>query len=84
MARAGLKDAVRLVAPPLLWTMGRRLVQLRSDDRGEAKNLRPGLRGLDSRLEEYVNTSQPGFFVELGANDGIDQSNTYFLELPRA
>ncbi len=41
---------------------------------------RPGLDGLDTRLEEYLNTSRPGYFVELGANDGYRQSNTWFLE----
>ena len=41
---------------------------------------RPGLNGLDSRLEPYLDVTRPGYFVELGANDGHAQSNTWFLE----
>jgi FkbM family methyltransferase len=39
-----------------------------------------GLNGLDRRLEPFLDVSRPGYFVELGANDGVMQSNTYFLE----
>jgi FkbM family methyltransferase len=38
-----------------------------------------GLRGLDRRVASYLGRT-PGVFVEAGANDGIDQSNTFFLE----
>lgn len=41
---------------------------------------RPGLDGLDTRLEAYLEVGHPGFFVEIGANDGYLQSNTWFLE----
>lgn len=41
---------------------------------------RPGLDGLDVRLAEELGWSQRGYFVELGANDGLQQSNTYLLE----
>lgn len=56
--------------PPLLV---RQLRNLRSPKR-------PGLSGLDTRLERYLDVSTPGFFVELGANDGFSQSNSWFLE----
>jgi FkbM family methyltransferase len=39
-----------------------------------------GLNGLDKKLVSVIG-SEPGFFVELGANDGISQSNTKHLEL---
>jgi FkbM family methyltransferase len=39
-----------------------------------------GLDGLDEALAAHLDLSQPGFYVELGANDGLRQSNTYFLE----
>lgn len=38
-----------------------------------------GLGHLDRRLIEHL-PSQPGVFVEAGANDGVSQSNTYALE----
>lgn len=38
-----------------------------------------GLNNLDSKLEAYVDYEN-GFFVELGANDGINQSNTLYFE----
>lgn len=41
-----------------------------------------GLNGLDRKLEQYVDYDN-GFFVELGANDGITQSNSYYFETRR-
>lgn len=41
-----------------------------------------GLNGLDKKLEKYVDYEH-GFFVELGANDGFSQSNSYYFELKR-
>jgi FkbM family methyltransferase len=38
-----------------------------------------GLNGLDVRLAEHVR-GYGGFFVEVGGNDGISQSNTAYLE----
>ena len=37
---------------------------------------------LDKQLEQYVNYDN-GFFVELGANDGISQSNSLYFEMKR-
>jgi FkbM family methyltransferase len=37
------------------------------------------LNGIDKKLEKYLNKKN-GFYIEMGANDGITQSNTYFLE----
>lgn len=37
------------------------------------------LNQLSKKIETYVNFNN-GFYVELGANDGITQSNTYFFE----
>tara|TARA_Y100000389_G_C17430154_1_gene502085 strand:- start:937 stop:1584 length:648 start_codon:yes stop_codon:yes gene_type:complete len=34
---------------------------------------------LDKKIENYLNYDN-GFYVELGANDGIQQSNTYYFE----
>tara|TARA_B100000767_G_C19751239_1_gene530888 strand:+ start:1438 stop:2136 length:699 start_codon:yes stop_codon:yes gene_type:complete len=38
-----------------------------------------GKNNLDIQLEKYLNFSN-GFFIELGAHDGITQSNTYYYE----
>jgi|SaaInlStandDraft_4_1057021.scaffolds.fasta_scaffold51182_2 FkbM family methyltransferase len=40
---------------------------------------KPGLNGLDDKLDKYLNYSN-GFFIEVGGNDGFTQSNTYYLE----
>lgn len=37
------------------------------------------LNGLDKKLVRYLQTNS-GFFIEAGANDGVRQSNTYYLE----
>ena len=37
------------------------------------------LNGLDKKLREYLKKDN-GFFIEIGANDGISQSNTLWLE----
>ena len=43
------------------------------------KQYKTGLNQIDQQLLQYLDYSG-GFFVELGANDGIRQSNTLFLE----
>lgn len=42
-------------------------------------NRKPALYGLDDALQKYL-CCENGFFIEVGANDGYSQSNTYFLE----
>ena len=38
-----------------------------------------GLNGLDKKMEAYLDYDG-GYFVELGANDGVSQSNTLYYE----
>ena len=38
-----------------------------------------GLNNLDEKLEKYLNFDN-GYFVELGANNGVNQSNTLYYE----
>ncbi|MEM9226902.1 MAG: FkbM family methyltransferase [Verrucomicrobiota bacterium] len=46
---------------------------------GNPRYSRPALNGLDFLLEDYLDFNQ-GYFIEVGANDGLSQSNTYYLE----
>ena len=39
-----------------------------------------GLNKLDAKLEQFIDYEE-GYFVELGANDGVTQSNTKYFEL---
>ncbi len=41
-----------------------------------------GLHDLDKKLEAYIDFDR-GFYVELGANDGVAQSNTLYFEKER-
>lgn len=47
--------------------------------RGSDIYSRPALYDIDRKLEKYL-TKKNGFFIEVGANDGFKQSNTYYLE----
>ncbi len=47
---------------------------------GSDRYSRFGLHGLDLRLDEAMGRQRGGYFVEAGANDGLAQSNTYWLE----
>jgi FkbM family methyltransferase len=38
-----------------------------------------GLNGLDQKMERYLNYDN-GYFIEIGANDGVAQSNTLYYE----
>lgn len=40
---------------------------------------RPALHDIDRKLQRHLGDA-PGFFIEAGANDGYQQSNTYYLE----
>ena len=38
------------------------------------------LNFLDKKMQKYL-VKDNGYFIEIGANNGVDQSNTYLLEL---
>ena len=40
------------------------------------------LNSLDKKIEKYLNYNK-GFYVEIGANNGFDQSNTLYFEINR-
>ncbi len=46
---------------------------------GSRRYSKPALNELDTKLLQYLPTG-PGTFLEVGANDGYAQSNTYYLE----
>lgn len=46
---------------------------------GVARYSRPALNALDRKLERFLGFDG-GVFIEAGANDGYDQSNTYYFE----
>ena len=45
---------------------------------GRANASHQSLNNIDAKLKNYLDF-QEGFFIEAGANDGITQSNTYYL-----
>jgi FkbM family methyltransferase len=49
---------------------------------GSYRFSRTGADGIDEKLERYLDIDA-GFFVEAGANDGVNFSNTYYLERAR-
>ena len=57
----------------------RRRARHRAEARGDRRLSRPSLHQMADRLDAYLDLDG-GFFVEAGANDGFEQSNTYHLE----
>lgn len=50
----------------------------RAERRGDDTYSRPAAHDLEARLQRYL--PERGFFVEAGAYDGYEQSNTYYFE----
>ena len=46
---------------------------------GSDRYSRPSLDEMDRKLEKYL-PHRDGFFIEVGANNGFSQSNTYYFE----
>jgi FkbM family methyltransferase len=66
-----LAAIVKDFVPPVIWKILKKL----------PINLRRyyGVQNLDEKLEKYL-PHRSGYFVELGANDGLNQSNTFYFE----
>ena len=69
---AGLRRVLQAILPPIVWRL---LTKVNS----AALPRYYALNGLDEKLERYLDY-EFGYFVELGANDGVAQSNTLFFE----
>lgn len=74
LKRLGLRQ--RVVALSL---ERRRRQRTREKARGSDRLSRPAAFELDRQLDAIIDCDQ-GYFVEAGANDGYQQSNTYWLE----
>ncbi len=83
-----LKRFLKGITPPFLWKIFRILyLEVKSDPIPYKNTDQPikvekeffGLEELDRKLIGYLDYEN-GFFVELGANDGVTQSNTLHLE----
>ncbi|NJL83687.1 MAG: FkbM family methyltransferase [Chloroflexaceae bacterium] len=46
---------------------------------GLSRYSRPSINNIDKQLAKYI-SYRNGFFIEVGANNGFSQSNTYYLE----
>jgi uncharacterized protein YpmB len=66
-----IRNLFKQLIPPLLWNIGTYFKKYRNRDK---KNYY-SIHGLDQKIERYLSKDN-GFYVELGANDGISQSNT--------
>ena len=65
------KKIVKIICPPIIWSYLNNL---------KYKSFKyKGANNLDKKIESYLNYDN-GYFVELGANDGITQSNSYYFE----
>ena len=61
------------ITPPFIWQIFKKF---------KKKNKYNGLDKLDQKIEKYLDFDN-GFYIELGANNGIEQSNTFYYEVYR-
>lgn len=67
------KKNIKLFCPPIIWTF---LSRVKDKSLFTKYN---GLNQLDRKIEKFLNYNN-GYFVELGANNGITQSNSLYFE----
>ena len=67
-----IRSLAKAITPPLLWTL------LRNSKLHLQKY--PGANEIDAKIASYLDYSN-GFYVELGAADGVGFSNTLYFEL---
>jgi len=70
-----IKKIIKQLTPPIIWKIARKLAFRERF----IKSKYHSLNELDRKIEKYLN-HENGFYVELGANDGKTQSNTFYFE----
>ena len=70
-----LRNALKQLTPPLIWGIGAYFKKYRNRNKKHYYSI----HGLDQKIERYL-PQKNGFYVELGANDGVSQSNTLYFE----
>ena len=61
---------IKNICPPIIWKFFKKL---------KFKQKYFGLDNLDQKLEKFLDYND-GYFIEIGANNGKEQSNTFFFE----
>lgn len=89
MSRAALAEKLKKIPPFTRPDVRYRVTKRRAavsrfrrnlfESLGSPRYSRPALFDMDQKLERHL-TLEDGVFVEAGAHDGYEQSNTYFLE----
>lgn len=74
-------DAAKMTNP-IVGNMQKEEMKISNQMQATSSKQYYGLNKLDQKLEAYLDYDN-GYFVELGANDGVNQSNTYYFEKER-
>lgn len=79
--RAQAKHQLQLLRKRLRRILGFRVLWVTKVFFGFGKEVPSfGTRGLDEKLRDYIDL-KPSYYIEIGANDGVTQSNSLTLEL---
>lgn len=70
-----IRSFMKQITPPFLWGIGTHFKKFKNRNK---KNYF-SIHDLDQKIESYLPQNN-GFYVELGANDGVSQSNTLYFE----
>lgn len=80
-----MTNRVRVVAWELIFKLPKNWVSYLFQQPWFVRMIFPGgetaANGLDKKLRQYLGNIMGGFFIEIGGNDGISQSNSKYLEM---